>query len=178
MDTPRTVRPVTMDEDIYNKCLFKQITVHDLMTEIERRFIKYDKSESYHLLTLKLRAHILTESQAEESFIKPIVDEINFLSGHSRKGDFYRCSFPGCTFRSGQHVKYIKHLKILHGSHRGQVSCQLRGCSRAFSSINLLEIHIKNAHRTRESAVARVRRPMLEAMTVLNCPNTSCGKLV
>ena len=92
-DSDGLLEPQVLDQALYNRCLFKTIPVNELIGEVKKRYIKFGKDESYHILSLKLRAHILKESGADIKYIKPILDELRFLGASNSNKDSYRCCF-------------------------------------------------------------------------------------
>ena len=166
--------PVIINQELYNKCLFKTISLSDLTKELKERYIKFDSDETYYLLTLKIRAHILNASNAHPRYIQPVLDEIKFLSSNTKK-KYYACSYPGCPFKTGQHNKYVEHLRLVHSTNKQNVECKLKGCSRVFLGVSQLEIHLKTAHRSRQSSVALRQRMFVNQIIRMKCSMTSCG---
>ena len=85
--------PVVPDQALYSRCLFKTIPVAELIQEVKKRYIKLTNDESYHVLTLKLRAHMLSECGSDPKFLKPIIDELRFLGSSTSKKNSYKCCF-------------------------------------------------------------------------------------
>ena len=54
-------------EELYNKCLFKQICVKELESELKHREIPIKLVDSFHIMTSKLRLDILVRSRASPS---------------------------------------------------------------------------------------------------------------
>ena len=71
--------PFIIDEELYNKLLFKALSLQDLKMELKRRNISCSVSDTYYILRLKLRLQILKDSNADSVHIQPIIDEINYL---------------------------------------------------------------------------------------------------
>ena len=57
------ILPFVMHDELYNKCLFKTISLHQLKLELIRRNISYLFDDSYDILTIKLRVQILKDSK-------------------------------------------------------------------------------------------------------------------
>ena len=171
MDPPTlTVGPVVKFQELYNQCLFKTITVKNLVNELKKRFIRFSDDEGYHVLTLKLRVHILRESEADSSHILPIINELKYLSAGSRTNS-YTCDLPGCPFKTKIHTNYLNHIRALHLGSKQKVSCQLKGCKREFQGIIQLENHVKNVHRNRLSTVSMKQKHFVGELTRLKCPS-------
>ena len=95
--------PFIIDEELYNKLLFKALSLQDLKLELKRRNIPCSVSDTYYILRLKLRLQILKDSNADSVHFQPILDEINYFALQQKKSQVYHCSLPGCPFRAHNH---------------------------------------------------------------------------
>ena len=50
------------DQELYNKCLFRNVSYEEIKLEMSARQINFSPSDSYFILTLKLRREILQKS--------------------------------------------------------------------------------------------------------------------
>ena len=167
--------PFLEEEDVYNKCLFKTITYKDLKDKLDKKDIKFSSTESYLILTLKLRVQILQESNADEKLIQPLISEIETYLSSQRRKKLYSCCLTGCPFKTNNHTQYVKHLKAFHQNSRQKMVCNLKGCQRDFLGIQQLEIHVKSAHRSRPSSVKLHQSQLVEQFQKLRCPSSSCN---
>ena len=161
----------------YNKCLFRTITLQDVKNELRKKKIEFSLTDSYLSLTLKLRLSILQEANAHETLIKPLLDHLKTLHQVKRVKKF-SCCLTGCPFKTNNHFQYIKHLKSFHQNSKSKLVCNLKGCQRDFLGINQLEIHIKSAHRSRQSLVKLNQSQLVEQLQKLRCPCASCNHQV
>ena len=167
--------PNIIEEDLYIKCLFKTISLQDLKKELKKKKIEYSLSDSYHILTLKIRAHILKESRSDPNLVKPLEDEISFFNSTVRENHVYSCCFNGCPFKTKNHKHYMRHLRDFHSNSKQKMVCKLKGCQRDFSGLVLLEIHLKTAHKTRPSLVKLRQSQLVEQFLQLRCLSASCN---
>ena len=144
--------PNISDREVYSRCHFKTISLHELKEELKKKNVNFHPSDSYHMMTLKMRAKIL-EAGAEPDVLKQLEDEISASNKFQQKRKVYNCCLTGCTFKTGVHSLYVKHLKTLHSNTRHRMICKLKGCERDFTSVNLLEVHLKVSHYSRPSLV-------------------------
>ena len=166
--------PFILDEELYNKLLFKTLSFQDLKLELKRRSIACSVSDTYYVLALKLRLQILKDSNADSVHVQPIIDEINYFALQQKKSLSYHCSLPGCPFRAHNHKDYVKHLRALHSNSKQKMLCKLKGCGQEFGGVQLLELHIKQAHRTRLSLVKLKQNQLVLQISRLRCLSTSC----
>lgn len=173
------------EEGVYSRCLFKQISVNELESELKNRNIIFLPADSYHILTLKLKLSILETSESLPSVRKDLEDEINKYyggggggggGGDERQNITYKCCLVGCKFIARNHKNYVRHLHF-HDSFPHNVICQLRGCQREFSNVIMLKMHIKTIHRTtrRISTVFLRQNQLVEELTKLRCQQPECG---
>ena len=167
--------PAIVEDILFNKCLFKVIPLYCLKSELKRKNITFSAVDSYHILTVKLRKKLLEESNADSALIKPLTDEIDYFHFSQRKEKAFTCSLIGCPFQARNHRLYLKHLRDLHQNSNLKLACKLNGCPSEFNGINMLQIHIKRAHRSRESLVKIGQRSMVEQMVQLRCSSVSCN---
>ena len=126
------------------------------------------------MMTLKMRAKILEEAGAEPDVLKQLEDEISASNQFQQKRKVYNCCLTGCTFKTGVHSLYVKHLKTLHSNTRHRTICKLKGCERDFTSVNLLEVHLKVSHYSRPSLVKLAQNQIVEKFLKLKCLSDSC----
>ena len=160
------------EESLYIHCLFKTISFSNLKDELQKR--SYDtSSESYYIMTLKLRLDILKKASCNEALQEEVKNEIEGLKQKIVVG--YVCSIVGCKYRTRNYDFLLSHLRSLHASGDNKVICQLNGCDRVLSSVKMLQIHIRANHRTRKSTVLIKQNQLVEILTRLKCLSASCG---
>ena len=169
-----SILPNIGEQEVYSQCLFKTISFHELKKELKKKNVSFPPSDSYYILTLKMRAKILEEAGAEPNLLKEIEDEIGSNNKSKQKRKAYNCCLTGCTFKTGDHVLYVKHLKALHSNTRNRMICKLKGCERDFTSVNLLEVHLKVSHYSRPSLVKLKQNQIVEQFLKLKCLSDSC----
>ena len=165
------------DQEVYSKCLFRSISLAELKAELLLRNVNFSPSDSYLILTLKLRRDILVKSDDQPDIVDLINQEIVALDETKPAGGSrYRCSVVGCTFRCPSHLKYMTHLQFVHYNSKSRLACQYRhSCSRDFPNFSMLKSHVLNCH-TRAKTTVSVRQNMLvEELTRLECQEVSCG---
>ena len=87
------------DLEIYNRCLFKTINFIELKQELVSRSINFSPSDTYILLTLRLRKSILESLDIQHSVVESIDNEIKvYDQTKQRSGSGYSCSIPRCSF--------------------------------------------------------------------------------
>ena len=158
---------------------WRTIPLEPLESELKKKYVNFNCSETYFSLTLKLRLKILQESNASEVFIQPVINQLKLLNDQQLLGKLYSCCLPGCPFRTQNHKNYVKYLKILHNNSR--LVCNLKGCKREFLGINQLEIHIKIAHitaRSQMSSVKCIQSQLVNQLHKLRCLSSSCNHQV
>ena len=164
------------EEELFNKCLFKQISLTDLKNELNNRQLDCFQADSYHILTSKLKLHILEQCQAMPLVREDIKNEIAafYSTGPGRQKKVYQCCLIGCKFQAKQHKNYIRHLQF-HGTITQKLVCQLRGCTRELSNLVMLKNHIKTSHRLPRSSLLSVKQnQMIQELVQLRCLETSC----
>ena len=166
--------PHLINEEVYNKLLFKTISFHDLKLELKRRSIPSLLSDTYYILTLKLRLEILKESKVDLVHVQPLIEEIDYFYSQQRKSKLFECCLIGCPFKARDHKDYVKHLRVLHTNSKQKVECKLRGCGQEFSGVQMLEMHIKIVHRSRQSLVKLNQNQIVEQFSHLRCLSSSC----
>ena len=159
------------DESLYIKCLFRTINFIDLKQELSSRQL-HDCSDSYYVMCLRLRLHLLQDSSSNKDIISELKSELETLK---KKSVGYICSLAGCSFVTKNYSRLIHHLKSLHSGTNQKITCQLRGCSRELSSVKMLDVHIKASHRTRRSTVCIKQSQLAEQLSTLACLSPSCG---
>ena len=167
------------DQEIYNKCLFRTVNYFELKNELMLRNINFSPSDSYYILTLKLRKEILVKSDENSTLVKRISEEIAAFVTNKTEGSKYTCSLVGCAFTCTNHRKYMSHLELVHQNTKSRLFCQFRhNCSRDFPSYKLLETHVKAVHKKRTSHVELRLNQLVERLTNLVCVEKSCGNQV
>ena len=168
------------DLEIYNRSLFKTINFIELKQELVLRSINFSPSDTYILLTLRLRKSILESLDIQHSVVESIDNEIKvYDQTKQRSGSGYSCSIPGCSFRCLRHKKYIHHLGLVHHNTKSRLVCQFRhDCSRDFATVNLLKTHIKRDHEKQLSSVAINQNQLVEEIVTLRCVEKSCSNQV
>ena len=167
--------PHFREAELYNKCLFRAISLKDLLNELERKKVEFTDTDSYLILTLKMRAKLLEESNADQSLIQPLQDEIKSYQSNVREKKVYTCCLTGCPYKTNNHEKYVSHLRACHPNSRQKMVCKVKGCQRDFHGLNLLEIHVKTAHRSRPSLVKLSQSQLVEQLNRLKCLSFSCS---
>ena len=177
---PRNVPifPHLEEEDLYSKSLFKTISVHDLKNVLRKKNIEFSSSDSYHILTLKLRVKLLKDSNADITLVQPLVDEISSFFSTRKVRNVYKCCLTVCPFKTSNHERYVDHLRALHSTSKTNLICQLKGCQREFAGLYLLLIHIKTTHRSRPSLVKSRQSMLVEQFAQLRCMSSSCGNQI
>ena len=64
------------DQEVYSKCLFRTINYNDLKLELAKAKINYSPSDSYYILTLKLRRAILLKCDVNDRISINLNEEI------------------------------------------------------------------------------------------------------
>ena len=159
------------DESLYIKCLFRTISFIDLSQELSTRQLQ-DCSDSYYVMCLRLRLHLLQECSSNGDLISELKSELETLK---KKSDGYICSLAGCSFATINYDKLIRHLKTLHSGTNQNIICQLHGCVRELSNVKMLDLHIKTSHRLRRSTVCIKQSQIAEQLSTLACLSPSCG---
>ena len=163
--------------DLYNKCLFKTINYNQLKSELLSRNINFSPSDTYPILTLRMRKDILEKLHIQHSVVQNIDSEIKLFEKVKYKSTSgYRCSFPGCSFQNLQHKRYVYHLQNVHHNSKSRLVCQFRHeCTRDFPTVQMLRMHITRDHQRRESSVVLNQNQLVEQITTLKCLENSCG---
>ena len=125
-------------EALYAKCLFRTISFDNLKQELLNRSLVVT-SDSYYVLTLKLRLAILRVSKCSNELQLELEAELNSFK-QKRMG--YKCSLSGCKYVSKNYYCLLNHLKSLHYGTEQKIVCQLHGCTRELSNVNMLNMHI------------------------------------
>ena len=165
------------DQEVYSRALFRNINYLQLKSELVSRNTNFSPSDTYYLLTLKLRRGILQKYEGNEVLVKKIDEEIaeQDTSKHS-VANRYRCSLPGCPFISKNHKKYLSHLEFVHQNTKSRLMCQFRhSCTREFPSVSMLKSHVKTAHSKQLSSVQLRQSQLVEDITSLKCVESSCN---
>ena len=163
--------------EIYNKCIFKTIPYHDLKAELESRSANFSPSDTYYILTLRLRKDILEKLEIQPSVRKQLDKEIDvFEKTKNKSGSVYECCVPGCPFRNLHHRKYLAHLGMAHYNSKSRLVCQFRhSCTRDFLTMDLLKKHLSRDHAKHKSTVIQNQNQLVEELITLKCVESSCG---
>ena len=139
------------------------------------REINFSPSDSYFILTLKLRREILQKSDIYKEMVKSLDDEIDaYHASKHTVGSRYRCCLVGCSYTCTNHVKYMKHLEYVHLITQARLTCQFRhNCDRSFPSYSMLKHHVENFHKKKSSSVAIRQNQLIDQITKLRCPQSS-----
>ena len=160
------------EESLYIQCLFRTINFADLKQELKNR-TDGAVDNSYFIMTLKLRLHILQKASCNVKLQDELKTEIEGLDRKPPRG--YKCSIAGCKYNTRNFNLLLGHLRSLHSSREHKIICQLNGCERELSSVRMLQIHIRTCHRTRKSSVLLKQNQLAEQLSRLRCPAVSCG---
>jgi hypothetical protein len=95
-----SILPNIGEQEVYSQCLFKTISFHELKKELKKKNVSFPPSDSYYILTLKMRAKILEEAGAEPNLLKETEDEIGSNNKSKQKRKAYNCCLTGCTFKT------------------------------------------------------------------------------
>ena len=165
------------NEAIYSKALFRTASLLELKNALSERGILFGPSDTYYLLTLRLRAEILKSSNIQAESCKMISEEIKaILASQSRTGSTYKCCIPGCPFLCKNYQKYLNHLDFLHKNGKSRLVCQYRhGCERNFPSVEMLKSHYLHIHRKKSSSVEIRQNQLVDQIVTLKCLKISCG---
>ena len=170
------------DQEIYNKVLFRTASLFELKNGLSERNISYNASDSYYLLTLKLRVVILRANDVQNEVRKSMEEEIEVIVASQRKtpGLRYECSVPGCKFHCLNYSNYLKHLSFLHQNSGSRLVCQYRNkCNRDFQTVQMLKTHFLNSHKNQwRSSLAIRQNQLIEELTSLRCMKNSCGNQI
>ena len=163
--------------EIYNVCLFKTINFEELKSEMVSRQINFSPSDSYVMLTLRLRKEILQSLDIQHALVANLEKEIKIYERTKHKsGSRYDCSVPGCSFVCVHHRKYVEHLNLVHRNTNSRVVCQFRHeCSRDFATVGQLKVHITRDHENHRSSVQIRQNQMVQELTSLQCSEKSCN---
>lgn len=159
------------NQRLYSRCLFKTIDFRTLQSELLARSVQVSCTDSFGLLTLKLRLELLIESDVNPEIIEQLRSEISL---ETRSKNSYKCCLIGCPFKTVNHRMYIKHLQNLHSNTKQMLECQFRGCKRQFIGVRSLEVHLKVAHSSRKSMVQMKHQEIVENVVELKCLQISC----
>ena len=89
-----------------------------------------------------------------------------------KKSSGYSCCLPGCPYNADRHRNYVKHLKQIHPNYH-KLSCQFRhSCKREFTSVELLEEHVKLDHNLKDAETPSAQLPAINVAT--KCDLLSC----
>lgn len=166
------------DEQLYSKCLFRTLSVSEMMSELESRSVNFSPSDSYLILTLKLRREILLKKLDNFHLVEEINVEIAGINkSKTSSGDGrYQCCLPGCPFVCANHVKYMAHLEFAHYNCKSRLVCHYRhNCCRDFQTFSMLQLHVKNVHKKRVSAVNIRQNQLAGQLIQIRCLERSCG---
>ena len=165
------------DFQIYNKCLFKGIDYCALKSELIERKIDFSPSDTYHILTLRLRKEILKCYPDQKFLLDNVQQELdNYNENKHKGGSRYICKIPGCPFNSVNYRKYLSHLDMVHRSSKSRFVCQYRHqCSREFQSLILLKNHISRDHSNKTTTVEMNQNQLVVELTIIKCAEQSCG---
>ena len=165
------------DQTLYNKCLFRTVSYAEIKSEMVLRSINFSPSDSYYILTLKLRREILGKNEENKQLLKNLDDEIaaDNASKHT-VGSRYRCALIGCLYTSANHAKYMKHLDLVHHNTKARLACQFKHvCERDFPGLSMLKTHVADTHKKKTSSVAIRQDQLVEELAKLRCLQASCG---
>ena len=164
-------------EEVYSKCLFRTITYDDVKRKLHARNVNFSPSDSYYILTLKLRRDILLEGNRESETAKHITEEIGALTASRHSiGSRYKCSLTGCNFLCTKFDKYLRHLEFVHQNSSARLVCNFRHqCSRNFPTFNTLKSHYNSCHKNKKSCVSVRQNQLVEELIQLRCGKASCG---
>ena len=166
------------DQEVYGKCLFMTISYHQMKSEMESRSINFSPCDLYYILTLKLRREILQKNDGSDTLIKQINVEIAATENtrEASIGTKYKCCLAGCSFSCSNHYKYLAHFEFVHYNCKSRLTCQFRhNCSRDFPTFSMLQSHVKNIHKKRQSPIEIRQNQLVEQLTKLKCIEKSCG---
>lgn len=166
------------DQELYNKCLFRTVSYEELKSKMIVRKINFSPSDSYYILTLKIRREILLKSDVNAQLVKNLDEEISsyYASKHT-VGSRYRCCLVGCSYSCTNHSKYMNHLEFVHQNTPSRLTCQFRhNCERDFPSFSMLKAHVGNVHKKKTSSVALQQNQLVAEITKIKCPQSSCGQ--
>ena len=165
------------DEEVYSKSLFRTINYSQLKSELLLRRVNFSPSDSYYVLTLRLRRQILQKNKENSVLLQNLDEEIvqHEASKHS-VGRKYKCSLTGCPYISSNYEKYLCHLKFVHSNSKYRLKCQFAHfCTRDFPSYSMLKAHVQNSHSKQKSSVGNNQRQLVEEITSIKCPQDSCS---
>ena len=166
------------DQTLYNKLLFRKASLTECETELKSRGIEFSSNDSYYILTLRLRKHILLKAKIQEKVIENIDKELEEYGKCKRKKEMvYHCCLTGCEFSCLHHKKYLTHLELVHHNSRSKFTCNFRHtCTREFQTIGMLKSHIKRDHEgKKESSVTISQNQLIQQLIKLRCSEKSCG---
>ena len=159
-------------EALYIKCLFRTINFLELKSQLLLRGFALN-SDSYYTMTLKLRLHILETDNCYKDIQTEIKAELTLVRKQP-KG--YNCSISGCHYSSTNYKFLLKHIRTLHGTSKHHLVCQLNGCTRVLSSLNMLSLHFRTSHQPGKlSSVSLKQNQLTEEFSRLKCLESSCS---
>ena len=139
-----------IEEELYNKCLFKSISVNELKHELELRKISFSPEDTFHIMVAKLKLDILEKCDTLKAVRDDLINEIVAFNstgaGSGREKSGYKCCLSGCKFVAKIHKSYVSHLQF-HGPMNQKIVCKLKGCKRELTNLEMLKTHIKTIHR-------------------------------
>ena len=165
------------DQTLYNKCLFRTVSYDEIKSEMVVRNVNFSPSDSYYILTLKLRREILGKSEENKNLLKNLDDEIaaDEASKHT-VGSRYKCCLTGCSYTCTNHAKYMKHLELVHHNTTSRLTCQFKHvCERDFPGLGMLKTHVADFHKKKTSSVMIRQDQLVEQISRVRCPQASCG---
>ena len=165
------------DFEAYSKCLFRTISYYEVKTELEDRGINFSPSDTYYILTLKLRSELLRKADPNCAIARKVDEEVAAYKAQKHTvGSLYKCCLVGCNFACTNHDNYLRHLEFVHQSSSARLTCNYRhDCSRNFPSFGQLKSHVLNFHKKNKSSVLIRQNQLVEQLTRLRCVEASCG---
>ena len=165
------------DFQLYNKCLFRTIEYNLLKTELISRKVNFTPTDTYYIMTLRLRKDILEKTEPHNVILENIGKDLDDNDKtRFRGGARYNCRLPGCPFETTNYKKYLAHLETVHRNSNMKHLCQYRHqCEREFSSVALLKSHLKRDHTRQTSSVVIRQNLQILELTKLKCREESCG---
>ena len=162
-----------VEEELFNKCLFQQISLHELETELNRRNVKFSPTDTVQILISRVKLDILIKSDVLPAVRGTLEREISAFT-KLLKHKTYKCCLAGCKFEADLHPSYVKHLEV-HGTLSQKIVCQLKGCERELSNLAMLRTHIKTCHRkTRIGSVSVNQHQLVTQLVHIRCSLVSC----
>ena len=144
---------------------YDKFEILNLCVKFEVDASDFNFSKQKYLLKKKVIENIVKEDDSEyhRRLLEETVAHLNI-----KKDSSYKCCLVGCLFTTPIHEKYISHLRAVHVKYNRYLCQYKHNCERRFTSMDLLNEHMRethsrsllpNAEQTEEIGEATFKRP-------------------